>query len=143
MTKSQKPKNNFFKKNWHIIVIVILFLFGMGQCTRSCSRNQSIHTQTEEIMKKDSIINSLEMTIDTLKNNVNYYTALFESERNHNSNFASIATGNQAELYGQINNLIERNTTLEKENTSLKDKVNSLEKENKELKETISSLSKE
>lgn len=131
--KSSSVKGGFFKRNWHIIVIVVLAMFAMSQCSRSCSRKQSIALQNTEMAKQDSVIVSLEMKIDTLKNSVNYYTALFESEKNHNSNFASIATGNQAELYGRI-------TELENKNATLEANLKQLTKENKSLRDTIANL---
>lgn len=126
--KKTKPtkKENFFKKNWHIIVISVLLLFSMSQCMKRCSKNTTIQTQTQTI-------DSITKQNDTLKNSLNYYTALFESEKNHNSNFASIATGNQAELYSKINALENKNAELEK-------KIQKLEKENKSLRDTIAKI---
>lgn len=128
--KKPTQKENFFKKNWQIILIVVLLAFGMSQCAKSCNRKTNIKYQNFTLTQKDSVINSLELKIDTLKNSVQYYTALFESEKNHNSNFASIATGNQTELYSKINALESKNIELEK-------KIQKLEKENKALKDTI------
>lgn len=130
-TKKVVKKEGFLKKYWHIIVICLLFVFAMSQCTRSCTRNSKIKTQNIEIQKRDSTINSLTLEIDTLKNNLNYYTALYNSERSHNSNFASIATGNQNELYNQMNELNNQILTLQNKNTLLN-------KENSMLRDSIS-----
>ena len=81
--------------------------------------------------QRDSIINVLNVEIDTLKNGLNYYTALYNSEKSHNSNFANIATGNQAELYNKINELEATVSRLQNENKSLRKKISELEeKEN-------------
>ena len=136
MEKNTKKKKSWFKRNWHILAIALLLALFMSQCTKSCSRGQTIKMQDTEIAKRDSIINELEQRIDTLKNSVNYYTALFESEKSHNSNFASIATGNQAELYGKI-------TQLEQSNAALDNTIKRLTKENKALRDSLDILRKD
>ena len=136
--KQEKSKIEiFFKKYWHIVVIVVLLLFGMNQCVRSCSRNQKINKQNIEITQQDSIINSLEIEIDTLKNGLNYYKALYESEIQHNSNFTSIATGNQNELYSHMNKLNNDILILQNNNIKLEKTIKNLNSENIILKDSI------
>lgn len=53
------------KKNWHIIVIVILILFGMNKCTTSCTRGHIINNQLKQIEQCDSMYNH---DIDSLTN---------------------------------------------------------------------------
>lgn len=43
------------KKNWQIIVIVILLLFSMSKCTQSCNRQGIINEQSVKIEKLDSL----------------------------------------------------------------------------------------
>lgn len=128
--KPQKPKESFLKRNWHIILITVLLAFGMSQCAKSCNRKTNIKQQNQEILLKDSTINALSQKIDTLSNSLHYYTALYENETKHNTNFASIATGNQAELYSKINSLESKVSELEKT-------VSRLNKENKSLKDSL------
>lgn len=137
-TKQTKPKKvSFFKKYWHIIVIGILLLFGMMQCSKSCSRKGNISRQNIEIQKRDTIIDNLEFRVDTLTNSLNYYTALYNSERSHNSNFASIATGNQNELYNQMNALNSQILSLQNEKIGLERNIRNLGRENAVLKDSL------
>lgn len=133
----KKKKEGFFKKYWHIILICILFVFGMMQCTRSCNRNQNIRHQNQEIQKRDSIIDNLNLQIDTLSNSIHYYTALYESEIKHNTNFTSIATGNQNELYNQMNQLNNKIVSLQNEKIVLENSIKRLNKENSMLRDSI------
>lgn len=136
-TKQQKTKEGFFKRYWHIIVIIVLLLFAMSQCTKSCSRNQKISGQNKEMLAKDSIIDNLSLQVDTLKNSLNYYVALYNAERSHNSDFTSIATGNQNELYTQITDLNAKIVSLQNESIVLNNKIKSLNKENGVLKDSL------
>lgn len=58
------------KKNWHIIVIVVLLLFGMSKCTQSCNRSTEINKNITTIEQKDSLIKVLEDSIVTLNHNI-------------------------------------------------------------------------
>lgn len=131
----QNNKKNWIQRNWSIILMCLFLVFGMSQCMSRCSKNGKINMQETTITQKDSIIDNLNTQIDTLKFSLNYYTALFESERNHNSNFASIATGNQSELYSKINSLEAQIATLE-------NRLRTLSAENKKLSDSIKTLNK-
>ena len=48
----------FIKKNWKIILIVLLVIFSLNKCTVACNRSHTIDNQSTEIVKKDSIIKS-------------------------------------------------------------------------------------
>lgn len=136
-TKKVVKKEGFLKKYWHIIVISILLLFGMMQCTKSCSRKGNIALQNVEIQKRDSIIDNLELRVDTLSNSLNYYKALYESEIQHNSNFTSIATGNQNELYSQMNKLNNDILSLQNDKIKLEKTIKNLNSENNILKDSL------
>ena len=76
------------KKNWHIIVIVILLLFGMSKCTQSCNRSTEINRNITTIEQKDSLIKILEDSvvtlnhkIDLLSNDKSNQEKLIESQR--------------------------------------------------------------
>ncbi len=58
------------KKNWHIIVIVILLLFGMTKCTQSCNRSSEINKNIKIIEQKDSTIKVLNDSIIVLKHHI-------------------------------------------------------------------------
>lgn len=58
------------KKNWYIIVIALLLLFGMSKCTQSCNRSTEINKNITIIEQKDSLIKVLEDSIVTLNHNV-------------------------------------------------------------------------
>ena len=135
--KKPVKKTSFLKKYWHIIVIVVLLMFGMMQCTKSCNRSGSIKLQNIEMQKRDSIIENLEVQVDTLTNSLHYYIALYESETKHNSNFTSIATGNQNDLYNQMNQLNAQILSLQNEKILLDNTIRRLNSENSMLKDSI------
>ena len=56
----------FIKKNWKIIVIVLLVLFGMNKCTVSCNRGTTINKQQIELVQKDSIIKAQNDSLNIL-----------------------------------------------------------------------------
>ena len=58
------------KKNWHIIVIVGLLLFGMSKCTQSCNRSTEINKSITTIEQKDSLIKVLEDSVVTLNHKI-------------------------------------------------------------------------
>lgn len=133
MEQKQVKKDNFFKKNWHIIVICVLLMFSMSQCMKRCSKNTTIQTQTQAI-------DSITKQNDTLKNSLNYYTALYQAETKHNDNFTNIAVGNQNELYNKITSLESENEAKQKEIENLRSQLNTVKKENKELKEQLQNI---
>jgi len=120
----------FIKKNWKIIVIVLLVLFGMNKCTVSCNRGTKIDKQQIELVQKDSIIKAQS---DSLK----LFAIRWEENQKGQENYQHLATGTKQELtdiIGDMKNTIEMMTkriqSLTNENTSLK-------KENKQLKEQL------
>lgn len=133
----KKKKEGFFKRYWQFIVMFVLLAFAMSQCTKSCSRNMSISKQNIEIAYRDSIIENLELRVDTLMNTVQYYLALYEAETKHNSNFASIATGNQNELYNQMNALNSQILSLQNDKISMERTIKTLNKENGVLRDSV------
>ena len=76
------------KKNWHIIVIVVLLLFGMSKCTQSCNRSTEINKNITTIEQKDSLIKVLNDSIvvlnhkiDLLDNDKSNQEKLIESQK--------------------------------------------------------------
>ena len=121
---------NFIKKNWKIIVIVLLVLFGMNKCTVSCNRGTTISKQQIELLQKDSIIKA---QADSL----NAFSIRWEENQKGQANYQNLAIGTKEELVntiGEMKNTIEFMTnkirTLTNENNSLK-------RENKQLKDQL------
>jgi len=62
------------KKNWHIIVIVLLALFSLSKCTQSCNRQFEIDKSNLTIEQKDSVITVLNDSIVTLNHKIDILT---------------------------------------------------------------------
>ena len=76
------------KKNWQIIAIVLLLLFGMSKCTQSCNRSSEIDKNIVTIEKKDGLIKvlkdsvvTLNHKIDLLRNDKSNQEKLIESQK--------------------------------------------------------------
>ena len=76
------------KKNWQIIAIVLLLVFGMSKCTQSCNRSAEIDKNVVTIEKKDSLIKvlkdsvvTLNHKIDLLRNDKSNQEKLIESQK--------------------------------------------------------------
>ena len=76
------------KKNWQIIAIVLLLLFGMSKCSQSCNRSSVIDKNVVTIEKKDSLIKvlkdsvvTLNHKIDLLRNDKSNQEKLIESQK--------------------------------------------------------------
>lgn len=111
-----------FVKHWKNILLIILVLFSLSKCTSSCSRKQEINRLNIQIEQldstlsvRDSIIHDNEFELFRLNESLN-------SEKKHNDNFTTIASGNQAELNNKINQLTN-------ENKNLRRKIKELEQE--------------
>lgn len=63
----------FIKKNWKIIVIVLLVLFSLSKCTQSCNRASDITKQEMKINSLDSTINVLNDSITSLNTTIKVY----------------------------------------------------------------------
>ena len=62
------------KKNWHLIVITILLIFGLSKCSQSCNRQTTIDTQNIELAKRDSTIKVMNDSIITLSHKIDLLT---------------------------------------------------------------------
>lgn len=51
------------KKNWKVIVIILLTLMFMGKCTQSCNRDDKVKKLTLELAQRDSMIQKLNLEI--------------------------------------------------------------------------------
>lgn len=112
---------NFLKTKWQIVVIILLFLFGMNKCTQSCNRQGEIDRLNYEYNKLDSIhqayikimedslngqnsqLNILEERVSGLKN----MNEAVNSERNKTDEAnrrANAASQRERELRKQLKN---------------------------------------
>lgn len=62
------------KKNWYIIVIVILLIFSLSKCTQSCNRQTTIDKINVELVKKDSTIKVMNDSIVSLNHKIDLLT---------------------------------------------------------------------
>ena len=76
------------KKNWQIIAIVLLLVFGMSKCTQSCNRSSESDKNVVIIEKNDSLIKvlkdsvvTLNHKIDLLRNDKSNQEKLIESQK--------------------------------------------------------------
>lgn len=125
--KKESKFKQFIKKYWAIILAALFMMMWMSKCSSSCSANRKVNYQTH-------VIDSLKVVNDTLRNSLNFYTALYQAESKHNDNFKSVAVGNQTELYTKINDLEMAIEAKDEEIKNLKQQMNVLKKENNELK---------
>jgi len=118
------------KKNWKIIVIVFLILFGMNKCTVSCNRSTTINKQQVELLQKDSIIKAQS---DSLK----LFAIRWDENKKGQENYQNLATGTKQELTDIINEMKNTISTMTNKIQSLTNENNKLKKENKQLKEQL------
>ena len=115
------------KQHWKVILLCLFVVLWMNRCSVACSRESKIEKLEDQVEVRDSLIREMTYELD-MKN------ALLDSEKSHNSNFTSIASGNQAELMKRIYNLTEENTKLKEENKHQKKLNNDLSRENEILR---------
>ena len=128
---------DYFRKNWQIIVIILLVLFGMSKCTRSCSRGQQIKTLNKEIVQKDSTITVYEDSIKYLNITKGNLSDQLSNEKSHNSNLTGVATTNIKNQTIKIDSLTRENKSLKSENAKLSKEVKRLEQQVEELTKQI------
>ena len=120
----------YIKKNWKIILIVLLVVFSLNKCTVACNRDTKINKQQTELIQKDSIIKA---QTDSLK----AFSIRWEENQRGQANYQNLATGTKQELVntiGEMKNTIEFMTNKIKLLTT---ENNQLKKENKQLKNQI------
>ena len=120
------------KQHWKVILLCLFVVLWMNRCSVACSRESKIEKLEDQVEHRDSLIREMTYELD-MKN------ALLDSEKSHNSNFTSIASGNQAELMKRIYNLTEENTKLKEENKHQKKLNNDLSRENGILRTQLDS----
>ena len=118
------------KKNWKIILIVLLILFGMNKCTVSCNRSTTINKQQVELLQKDSIIKT---QADSLK----LFAIRWDENKKGQENYQNLATGTKQELTDIIGEMKNTISTMTNKIQSLTNENNQLKKENKQLKEQL------
>ena len=120
----------FIKKNWKMILIVLLVVFSLNKCTVACNRDTKINKQQTELVQKDSIIKVQADSLNILKIRWN------DAQTNKND-LVGVALNTKQELVNQVNQLTNDNNILSQKVNQLTSEVNNLKKENKRLKEQL------
>ena len=129
----------YFQNHWQIIVIILLVMFGMSKCVRSCSRGQQIKTLNKEIVQKDSTITLYEDSIKYLNITKGNLSEQLSSEKSHNTNLTGVASTNIKNQTVKLDSLTHENKLLRTENTKLHKQVNQLQKQVDELTQQLPS----
>jgi len=117
----------FVKKNWKIILIVLLILFGMNKCTVSCNRSTKIDKQQIELVQKDSIIKA---QADSL----NIFKVRWDENQKGQANYQNLAKGTKQDLENEIESLNNVINAYKNQVNALKNQNAKLIKENNQLK---------
>jgi peptidoglycan hydrolase CwlO-like protein len=117
----------FIKKNWKIIVIVLLVLFGMNKCTVSCNRGTTINKQQIELVQKDSIIKAQ-------NDSLNIFKVRWDENQKGQVNYQNLAKGTKQDLENEIESLNNVINAYKNQVNALKNQNAKLIKENKQLK---------
>lgn len=110
------------KKNWKIILIVILIVFGLNKCTQSCNRQTKIDKQKVKIEQLDSTLQDKNSEIVSLKRDTSDYlnrirmydkfgkqTDEYIRQRNYSDSLNAV---NSAKQKAQTEELIRQNRAL-------------------------------
>ena len=127
------------KQHWKVILLCLFVVLWMNRCSVACSRESKIEKLEDQVEQRDSLLSKRDSIIREMTFELNMKNALLDSEKSHNSNFTSIASGNQAELMKRIYNLTEENTKLKEENKHQKKLNNDLSRENGILRTQLDS----
>ena len=122
---------DFIKKNWKIILIVLLVVFSLNKCTVACNRDTKINKQQIELVQKDSIIKAQ-------NDSLNIFKVRWDENQKGQVNYQNLAKGTKQDLENeieslnnvinayknQVNTLKNQNAKLIKENNRLKGQLN-------------------
>lgn len=89
------------KSKWKEILLVLAVLFGLNQCTESCSRGQKINQMKIEQAKADSVFKVAQTTIDSLV-----------TENKILQNQVGNMGDEMAKKDGLLNDMAKKNTTI-------------------------------
>lgn len=117
----------FIKKNWKMVLIVLLVVFSLNKCTVACNRDTKINKQQTELVQKDSIIKVQADSLNILKIRWN------DAQTNKND-IVGVALNSKQELTNQVNQLTNENKILSQKINQLTSEINNLKRENKQLK---------
>lgn len=118
---------DFIKKNWKIILIVLLILFGMNKCTVSCNRGTKIDKQQIELVQKDSIIKAQ-------NDSLNIFKVRWDENQKGQVNYQNLAKGTKQDLENEIESLNNVINAYKNQVNALKNQNAKLIKENNQLK---------
>ena len=125
------------KQHWKVILICLLTMMWMSNCTTSCSRGKEIERQAKTINVLDSTITSKDSVIRELMFDISMKEGLLDAADKHSENFTSIASDNQIILLDKVSKLYSENKKLTDDNNRLKNLVNGLAKENSILRSQL------
>lgn len=120
----------FIKKNWKIILIVLLIVFSLNKCTVACNRDTKINKQQIELVQKDSIIKA---QADSL----NAFSIRWEENQKGQANYQNLAIGTKEELVNTIGDMKNTIEFMTNKIQTLTNENNSLKRENKQLKDQL------
>jgi predicted RNase H-like nuclease (RuvC/YqgF family) len=120
----------FIKKNWKIILIVLLIVFSLNKCTVACNRDTKINKQQIELVQKDSIIKA---QADSL----NAFSIRWEENQKGQANYQNLAIGTKEELVNTIGDMKNNIEFMTNKIQTLTNENNSLKRENKQLKDQL------
>jgi predicted RNase H-like nuclease (RuvC/YqgF family) len=120
----------FIKKNWKIILIVLLIVFSLNKCTVACNRDTKINKQQIELVQKDSIIKA---QADSL----NAFSIRWEENQKGQANYQNLAIGTKEELVNTIGDMKNTIEFMTNKIRTLTNENNSLKRENKQLKDQL------
>ena len=120
----------FIKKNWKIILIVLLIVFSLNKCTVACNRDTKINKQQIELVQKDSIIKA---QADSL----NAFSIRWEENQKGQANYQNLAIGTKEELVNTIGDMKNTIEFMTNKIQTLTNENNVLKKENKQLKDQL------
>ena len=120
----------FIKKNWKMILIVLLVVFSLNKCTVACNRDTKINKQQTELIQKDSIIKIQSDSLNILK-------IRWSDAQTNKNDLVGVALNTKQELANDVNKLTNDNNVLNNKVNQLTSEINKLKKENKQLNDLL------
>ena len=125
----------FVSKHWKVIVVCICALLLLGQCS-SCNRDNRVERKEKELTE-------LQAKCDSIQTAYNHLNVRFEDSQNHNSDFSSIAQGNQAVLINKVDSLTNVTNTQARTISTLQEDKRALQTLNNELTRRVEAFREE
>lgn len=117
----------FWGKHKYIIIISLVGLFAFSKCTTSCSRQQVIKRQNQEIATMDSIINAQKHDLEIMDIECDNLSEQLNSEISHTYNVTAVGTNTNKQLIQKMDSITAENRRLKTENKKLKQQISELQ----------------